>query len=398
MATAVERRCADAGSLLAERLRARSSDLERTIFSRIEAVSDPKAGDAEYLIGLRAAVHEALDYALSALERGGEVDLQPPPLLLDQARKAALNGISLDTVLRRYLAGHTLLLDLVIREAGADPALRGSLQGLFQNQATLLDRLLAAVAGEHSRTASSMRTDASASARRLRTVERLLDGGDPGPSPELRYEFAGSHIALIAAGPGAVEFLGTFAASRDRALLVVDAPERPAVWAWLGGRRELAVEEMLAELAARRPEEILISLGEPGEGLAGWRLTHRQARAAWPIARHGSEPLVRYGDVALLASVLQDPLLVDSLRTLYLEPLEGGRDGGATLREALRAYFAADRSVASAAAALGVSRQTVGSRLRAAELRLGRPLSSCASELEAALGLGALDADLEPNR
>lgn len=378
-----------AGRVLAERLRARSSDLERTIFTRIEAVSDPRAGDAEYLVGLREAVRAALDYALSALEHDGEA-ASPPPTLLEQARKAALNGVSLDTVLRRYLAGHTFLLDLLIREAEADPALRASLQGLLRTQSTLVDSLLAAVADEHSRTVASLRTDASASARRLRTIEHLLDGGDPGPAPELRYDFDGSHVALLAAGPGVNEFLQALAASLDRVLLFAAAPGQPAAWAWLGGRRPLEMDDLLAELAARHPAEVLLTVGEPGEGLTGWRLSHRQARAAWPIARHGRYAVARYADVALLASVLQDQLLVDSLQTLYLEPLEGGRDGGETLRETLRAYFAAERSAASASAALGVSRQTVGKRLRAIEYRLGRPLGGCAAALEAALQIEEL--------
>jgi len=84
---------------------------------------------------------------------------------------------------------------------------------------------------------------------------------------------------------------------------------------------------------------------------------------------------------------VQDGLLTESLRTLYLEPLEAGRDHGETLRETLRAYFNAERSAASAAAVLGISRQAVGGRLRMVESRIGRPLGSCIAELEIALRL-----------
>lgn len=70
--------------------------------------------------------------------------------------------------------------------------------------------------------------------------------------------------------------------------------------------------------------------------------------------------MVRYGDVAVLASTFRDNLLVDSLRTLYIETLRTGRDGGGErLCRTLGAYFAADRNAASAAAALGISRQAV---------------------------------------
>ena len=87
---------------------------------------------------------------------------------------------------------------------------------------------------------------------------------------------------------------------------------------------------------------------------------------------------------------LQDDLLATSLHQLYLEPLEGERDGGKVARETLRAYFAAERNVSSAAAALGVNRNTVTSRLRAIEATVGRSLAFCGSELEAALRLAEL--------
>lgn len=72
-------------------------------------------------------------------------------------------------------------------------------------------------------------------------------------------------------------------------------------------------------------------------------------------------------------------------------PLAAEKDGGMALRETLRAYFACDRNATSAAAALGVTRQTVNNRLRAIEQRLGREIGSCSIELDLALrveGLG----------
>jgi DNA-binding PucR family transcriptional regulator len=80
-------------------------------------------------------------------------------------------------------------------------------------------------------------------------------------------------------------------------------------------------------------------------------------------------------------------------------PLAEERDGGETLRETLRAYFATGHNASSAAAALGVRRHTVASRLRAIEERLKRTLSSCAAALELALRLEELNGfpSHEPN-
>jgi sugar diacid utilization regulator len=255
---------------------------------------------------------------------------------------------------------------------------------VLRAQATLLDRLLAAVAEEHARVQAA-RSDASSLGRRRRTIERLLKGEDPGPAPELRYDLGGVHVALLATGPGADDLLHALAKEFDRTLLVASPDAGEVLWAWLGGRTAVGADQLVERLASVSLDNVQLAVGEPAEGIAGWRLSHRQARAAWPIARRGPDPAVRYSEVALLTSTLQDQLLVESLQKLYLEPLESDRDGGETLRQTLRAYFAADRSAASAAATLGLSRQAVSGRLRMIEKRIGRPLGSCVTELETAL-------------
>jgi hypothetical protein len=373
----------NSGASLVERLRASLPEIERTVLARIKAVTDSSAGDPDYLLGLRVSVRACLEYALSSVDRGGQNIGAIPAVLLDQAFAASRNGVGLDTVLRHYLVGHTLLIDLAIREARRDRTMREGLQELVGTQTIVLDRVLAAVATEHSRGLAELRRGTSSHGSRLPAIERLL-AGEILEAPELRYELGDFHLGLIAAGPDAGELVRALAARLDRSLLVV-SPDGTTQWAWFGGRRPLPPEQLLSALGCR-PDELHVAIGEPGEGPVGWRRSHRQARVAWPLARRGPEAVVRYADVALLASALQDDLLVDSLRVLYLEPLEGGREGGENvLFETLAAYFAAERSATSAAAALGVSRQAVNRRLRLIERRLGRPLGHCGPELQVAL-------------
>ena len=85
--------------------------------------------------------------------------------------------------------------------------------------------------------------------------------------------------------------------------------------------------------------------------------------------------LVSYAEVAVLASILADDLLLASLHQIYLAPLATLRDGGEVLRKSLRAYFRADRNVTAAAAALGVTRQALAKRLAQVEERVARRLS-----------------------
>ncbi len=362
--------------------------------NRVYAVSDTTDLDPTYAEGLRAAVTAAVDYGLGAISLGEDRTPPPPPILLAQARLAARARVSLDTVLRRYFAGHALLGDFLIEEAEGGRLLRGAaLQRLLRTQAALFDRLLVAVSEEHGREEGSRL--GSSEERHAERIEGLL-AGELVDTSGLGYELDGWHLGVVARGAGAQEALRGLAGSLDRRLLLVRREEE-TTWGWLGGRRGFDLEKL------RRGTEAVgsqcrLAIGEPGEDLAGWRLTHRQAKAALPIAVRSGEALTRYADVALLASMLQDELLVTSLRELYLSPLEGERGGGEMARQTLCAYFAAGRNVSSAAASLGVSRQAVAKRLRTVEETLGRSLGFCGMDLEAALRLAEirpLEVDLE---
>jgi DNA-binding PucR family transcriptional regulator len=204
---------------------------------------------------------------------------------------------------------------------------------------------------------------------------------------ELDYDLDGHHIGLMVKGEGAHEVTRELAKRLDRRLLA-GSFEEESVWAcWLGGASRLRTEEALRALGEIDLDLVFVGVGEPGEGLSGWRLSHRQAKAALPIAERRGQHIVRYGDVAVLASILRDDLGTISLRHLYLEPLESGRDGGKVARETLRAYFATERNISSTAATLGVDRRTVTNRIRAIEDLFGRPLGDFATDLETALRL-----------
>ncbi|HEY8082608.1 MAG TPA: helix-turn-helix domain-containing protein [Solirubrobacterales bacterium] len=373
-------------------MRARRAEIEQAVLTRAFAVSDTNEPvdlgslDPEYLQGLRTAISAAVDYGLAVIESGEQRAPSPPPVLLAQARLAARFNIGLDTVLRRYAAGYILLLDFLIEEAEPSGLRGAALKRLMRAQAAL-DRLLAAVSEEYAR--EERERASSSEQRRAERIERLL-AGELLDTSGLAYEFECTHLGAIASGEGAEEALRDLASTFGCRLLTVRGGEG-TVWAWFGSRQAHNMCDLHRYAQEAWPKGVKVAIGEQGEGLAGWRLSHRQARAALPIALRSSEPFVRYVDVALLAAVLQDDLLATSLRKAYLAPLENERDGGEVARETLRAYFAAESNVSSAAAALGVKRHTVTNRLRAIEERLGRSLSTCSPELEAALRLEQLE-------
>lgn len=378
---------ARAGGALAERLQARREEIEQAVLTRVYAISDPtELGDPEYVAGLRGAVRTALEYALAVLEGEEPRPESIPPALIAQARLAARGGASLDTVLRRYFAGYTSLCDYLLQEVEGDGALGASLQRALRAMATLFDQIVSAVTDAYKHEVQHRRR--TIEHRRVERVKALL-AGEPVDAAELDYDLDLWHLGVLAVGPDAPRLLRALAAKADRRLLLVQ-PGGEAVWGWLGGRRKMAADQLTAQIGAER-FEVLLAIGEPGRGVAGWRLTHRQAEAALPVAIRGERPIVHYSEVALVASVLQDEVLTGSLSELYLAPLATERDGGTALRQTLRAYFAAGRNVASAAAALGVSRQTVNSRLHTIEERIGARLNTCGTEVETALRLRDLN-------
>jgi PucR C-terminal helix-turn-helix domain len=365
---------------LASRLRGRRAEIEEATFARVRAVSDPGlVEDPEYIRGLKAAVTEGIDHALDALEARRHAHHVPvPPQLLAQARLAARSGVSLDTVLRRYSAAYTLLGDYLIEEAESAGVSAEELKRALHAKAAVYDRLMAAISEEHM---GEHRAGWRGAAQHRLELVRMLLAGDPADTDELNYELDAWHIGAVGCGEGAEELLRDLAARLDRRLLQVAVDEQTS-WAWFGGDRR---SETLS--IPDPPRDAMVALGEPGRGIAGWRFTHRQAQAAIPVARRRGEGVVRYGEVCLLASMMQDEVVVQSLRTAYLLPLSRGGGHGRTLRQTLRTYFAVGRNASSTAAALDVHRKTVNNRLRSAEELFGRPLSACAAEVEAALRL-----------
>jgi hypothetical protein len=372
-----------ARSELCARLRCRRAEIEAAVATRVYALADPsEVADPEYATGLRTALATAIEFGLSALELGEQRTPAVPPALTAQARAAARSGVGLDTVLQRYFAGYTLLVDFAIEEADASGlSNQVSLRELVRGQGVVFERLIAEVSGDYRREASGRML--SSEQRRADRVRRLLAGELVDPT-DLAYELEDWHIGAVAAGAHAAEALQELACALDRRPLLVRRDDG-TVWAWLGAHKEVDQVATYEHIAERWPPEMRLAVGEPARGRTGWRLSHRQARMAFPLARPRQRPVIRYGDVALTASIMQDDLLSNSLRQLYLDPLAEERDGGDCLRETLRAYFAAEQNISSTSAALAVGRQTVRKRLRRAEALIGRDIRICGRELEAAL-------------
>jgi hypothetical protein len=373
---------------VAVRMRDCRPEIVQAVRARSETLLESVRGlDPEFMDAQRAAVTAAVDYGIEAVEFGEAHCRQVPAIFHTQARLNARSAVSLDMMMRRYFAGYVLLGDFLMREVDQCSLNGAALQCIMRDTAAVFDRLISTVAEEYQREARGL---VSSPDERMAARVRALLKGELLEAADIAYEFDAWHLGAVAIGGCATDALRELGRHLDRRLLLVSS-EDETVWAWFGGRRPIESETLDAVLASVWPDESSLALGESGRGLAGWRLTHRQAQAVLPVVKRTESGWVSYADSALLASVLQDELLIGSLQERYLAPLASERDGGTTLRETLRAFFSSNRNVSSAAALLGVNRHTVANRLRIVEERVGRPLDSSGAEIEAALRLHDLD-------
>lgn len=221
--------------------------------------------------------------------------------------------------------------------------------------------------------------------RRLHAIRALLEGGSLVGS-QIDVDLEQHHLGLIAWGEEGHEAARELAAALGRPLVAI-GPLNRNWWGWISGTRALNQDQKRALRRFQPAGRARLALGLEGFGEAGFRATNRQAlRARW-VARSGAEPVVHYGDVAVVALASENHC---DARAFVANELLGIDDDSPTsqrIRETIVAYFAADHNAASAAAALGIHQQTVANRLRVAEERLGHPVSARRVELETALRL-----------
>lgn len=369
---------------LAEAIRAQRDELHREILERIQAIDDPGLSpDSEFAAGSRAAVLAALDYAIAVLE---SEERYPPPIpgaLLDQARLAARTGIDLATLLRRYMAGFSLLGEVALRLVDISPADRDRLLPVFSLH---LDFLLARVSKDyelaqrdHLRSPRTKRAEAIA----------MLLAGTSRPFDEIDHIWDAWHVGLVAVGPRAREGLLSLGSGAGGRLLLEQVEDQ--AWAWVSTRARMDPGELVARLPPDE-EAVALGVGEPAYGLDGWRRSHRQAVAALGVARRrgNATGLAFYAEVGTLAAILRDDLLVSSLQNRFVVPL--GSDGrGEQLRRTLQSYLATECNVSATAATLGVSRRTVRNRISRVEERAGIRIGDYLTELDLAMQLAELN-------
>ena len=322
-------------------------------------------GDPDFVETYRRSYEEQLRFLLDGM--GGERALDgcdPPTIALWEARMTAARGIPLAAIHHGYRISHRLLLDEVLRREVDGEALREASRWLF----TYFDWIAEHASAAYERERARLVRDRDE--RRRRLVEQVLDGQDV-DAGALGYDLAGTHTGVIAWGPRAAAAL---AALGGRVLQVPGT--ETTHWAWIGDAHRLAAVDG-AQFA----------VGASATGVEGFRRTHREAWAAYRIARETAAPVTHHADVALPALALHDRAAAHDFVLRELGPLAGWDQRHAVLRDTLVAYFASGDNGAAAARTLGVHERTVTYRLRRIEDELGFAVRSRRDELAVAVRL-----------
>lgn len=249
---------------------------------------------------------------------------------------------------------------------------------------------------------------AASAATRIVTINKIVAGSiaEHEASDELGYPLHLRHVGVVAWSRGepgsatdsavrqAVLRLLSSAGAHHTLLVPVGAS---AVWAWGTVSPSFQPEQVPLPVI---PHDVDVAVGEAGDGIAGFRSSHVEARAVERLlllaARPNASGVTFHRDTALAILLAAD---VDAARVFLRRTLGGLVEQNARtkeIRETVRCYLDESRSLARTAERLMIARNTVTYRVHRAEELAGVSLATQHLLLHAALVLSDyIDADKE---
>lgn len=340
------------------------------------------------------------------LDGGDPRTARPPQEALQYARDFVPRGLAIEALMRAYRIGHQVfwqrILDGLQSHLGSHDDLAEAVAYCSDWTFAYVDAVSAAITEAYVQ--ERERWVRSAAAMRADEVRAILDGGEvdeAATSKRLRYELGRTHVGLLVWGPGPEDPDHTMAAFERiagevaRALGGTDVLAVPmgsnVLGAWVGLREAPDLE---AAAALRTKEgakaKASVALGEPGDGLEGFRRTHEEATRARHVAsllRRSPGGVVRFREVALNALLAHD---LDEARLFVareLGPLGEETDASRRLAATLKVFLDEGSSFVRAARRLGVHENTIAYRVKRAGELLGHGIEERQLEVRVALAL-----------
>lgn len=374
----------------------RAHELEDIFLEKIPEVHGDEAIQ-ELMVASTAA---NLSVMFDALQHGIEVDhIDVPAAAAAYAQRFTQRGLPLEALLRAYRLGEHRFIQWFVRDLArlseTPDELQAAVDAIVEFTVQYIDRISEALIDIYAdeQRLWSQRTDAARSAQ-VRAV--LYDDAMDAATAEIMTGVAMNqwHVALVAwveadrphAERLAEAAMRTLRRTGGHSRLVVPTDAR-TLWAWVSAPSPTPHEVDGRLLLGDDCPGIRIAVGEPGQGLSGFRESHREALRARNVAQTALPPagVTRFGDVRLSAMLAEN---VADLRTWVartLGELAGNTEDMARLRETLRLYLATGTNTTETANRLHIHRNTVRYRLQRAEEIRGRPLTDDRIDVEVSL-------------
>lgn len=390
---------------LAERLDELSASVLQLVLDEV-----PELGDAGELFGLYHDVVVAnIDTVFSAIRYRIPVEhIEPPTAALEQARRLAQRGVSINAVVRAYRLGHRAVLNAMLDEL-RQPSLSSQVSvDVFGQIANITFGYIDEISQQVVATYQDARDSWLENRNNLRAlrVRHILDGGDvdvDATSSDIDYPIQRTHLAAVIwlDEPGSGDELVHLEQHLQRLADTVGACDAPlfvpidhmTAWGWIpfdGNSAPAAT----AELRCRwdRQTGPSLALGDPLTGVEGFRRSHQQAQDAREVAlalRGQAPTMVAFSDRGLAVASLVGADLDAAADWVgeVLGPLASRTDGDEVLRDTLRVFLRTGSSFKAAADELHMHHNSVKYRIQRALARRGRPIDDDRLDVEIALVL-----------
>jgi len=397
---AVAELVADVAAAVSLQVAVVSEDVYEVVLREIPELRD----DKPVLALLSSSVHSNVGTCLQILQHQIALSaVYAPAASLEYARRRAQRGTPLTALLRAYRLGHTCFVDWLLSELArqADDAgmITAATLSMSKTVAGYVDQtseeIVAAYTQERERW---LRNRSAARAARIRD---LLSGERVNVSATeaiLGYRLRQYHVGLVCWAGDATAAVDDVA-RLEHAISLVAAKvagsgdpvflprDESSAWVWL----PLGIRDRFDAAAASASDtdaDIRFAFGDAVKGVAGFRLTHRQALAAQAVALAAGSPLPRvvtYSEVAPVAMLLGSPDLLRAWVLATLGDLATDDEPHARLRDTLLVFLQSGGSYKATAEQLVLHKNTVQYRIRKAEESLGRPTAGNRHDVELAL-------------
>ncbi|KIU14589.1 PucR family transcriptional regulator [Mycolicibacterium llatzerense] len=386
------------------RLDARLTDITRSVSDQLVSDIAELRGEEQLQQILGDSVAANIDAFFAAARHGISIDLvHAPAAAIEHALRLAQRDISANVLVRSYRLGQQAVLKAVleeIRTAELDPRLA---LDVFDAMSTIsfnyIDRISQEVVEVYQQARESWLENRNSV--RINEIRELLAGGDvdiDAATVAIRYPLQRTHLAVVLWCDDSEDRLAEmerlvqqFAASIGAA----DSPlfisvDRATAWAWVAVPAAV-MDEAVTWLGSLVPAEgPYVAVGTPQSGVAGFRLSHRQAEDARIVAVASGPQRRRFTafghrGVALAALLGSNVDALSAWATEVLGPLACSTVSDRRLRETLQAFLKAGGSNKAAAEELHLHTNSVKYRVQRAIERRGRPIEDDRLDVEVAL-------------